>query len=258
MQNLVAAWDIDCTQTIGMIFDVDELLFDNSREIFLAYKFLLDSRGTHIDEGEKFVGRNLFDIISKIKQKYDIDDDVKELVEERKRKYIELLSVTTADVKKGVKEVLTFLDQNRKKLNVRLGYATSSEKVFSDIIIKRVFLCCGLEGYINNGHKFFYYNSENQMAATCWEPGLEKKPSPMLYTKTVEKMGLIPAQCIAFEDSASGVEAALSAGLNVIVIPSLFNEEVFKNLEPNVFKERKICKMSSFLDFLPILFSLVK
>lgn len=44
-----------------------------------------------------------------------------------------------------------------------------------------------------------------------------KKPDPGIYTWVMERMGLAPAQCMAFEDSANGLRAALGAGLRTVV-----------------------------------------
>ena len=250
-KDLLAKWNIDFTQTIGLIFDVDELLFDNAGEIFLAYRSLLDVRGIEMEIKETFPGKDLFDIITRIKEKYAIKDDVEVLVEERKGKYLELLKKTGSSVKKGVKEIFSFLDQNRHQMNIRWGYATSSERVFVDIILQKVFQSCGLWHYLENN------NYNNLISLTCWEPGMQKKPNPMLYLKAVEKIGLFPRQCIAFEDSRSGMASALAAGLGVIIVPSPSNEEAFKDLQPCYFTEKRFCMMESLLDFLPVLSALI-
>ena len=47
------------------------------------------------------------------------------------------------------------------------------------------------------------------------------KPEPDLYLLAAKKLGVDPAQCLAFEDSAPGARAARKAGMTVIVIPDL-------------------------------------
>jgi HAD superfamily hydrolase (TIGR01509 family) len=49
-----------------------------------------------------------------------------------------------------------------------------------------------------------------------------KKPAPDAYEKVLADLGLAPAECIAVEDSANGVRAAVAAGISVIVTPSLY------------------------------------
>lgn len=42
------------------------------------------------------------------------------------------------------------------------------------------------------------------------------KPAPDIYYRAAELLGMAPANCIVFEDSYSGVEAALAAGMRTI------------------------------------------
>lgn len=44
-----------------------------------------------------------------------------------------------------------------------------------------------------------------------------KKPAPDIYLYVLEKMKLTPEQCLAFEDSHHGLQAALAAGLKTII-----------------------------------------
>jgi len=47
------------------------------------------------------------------------------------------------------------------------------------------------------------------------------KPAPDLYIEGISRLGLNPDECIVFEDSPVGAEAALQAGLNVVIVPDL-------------------------------------
>lgn len=49
-----------------------------------------------------------------------------------------------------------------------------------------------------------------------------KKPHPQVYLQVLGDMGLPAAQCLAFEDSANGLQAATAAGLRTIVTPNDF------------------------------------
>lgn len=48
----------------------------------------------------------------------------------------------------------------------------------------------------------------------------KKKPAPDIYLWVLEKMGLPASACLAFEDSANGLKAALASGLATIVTES--------------------------------------
>lgn len=49
-----------------------------------------------------------------------------------------------------------------------------------------------------------------------------KKPHPQVYLQTLQCLALPTAQCLAFEDSANGLQAATAAGLATIVTPNEF------------------------------------
>lgn len=45
------------------------------------------------------------------------------------------------------------------------------------------------------------------------------KPNPQPYLLAAERLGVDPTQCVAIEDSPSGVRSATAAGMRVIVVP---------------------------------------
>lgn len=47
------------------------------------------------------------------------------------------------------------------------------------------------------------------------------KPAPDVYVEAARRLGAQPARCVAFEDSDTGVAAAIAAGMTVIQIPDL-------------------------------------
>ena len=51
------------------------------------------------------------------------------------------------------------------------------------------------------------------------------KPAPDIYLLAAHKLGVEPAQCLALEDSPTGVRAALAAGMTVIQIPDLLEPD---------------------------------
>ncbi len=49
----------------------------------------------------------------------------------------------------------------------------------------------------------------------------ERKPAPDLYELAMKELGLRPNECVAFEDSSAGIQAAVNAGLRVVAVPNL-------------------------------------
>ncbi|KAK2077510.1 hypothetical protein QBZ16_004355 [Prototheca wickerhamii] len=69
---------------------------------------------------------------------------------------------------------------------------------------------------------------------TCCGDEVERgKPAPDCFLAAAEKLGLPPESCLAIEDSRPGVQAALAAGMHVVVVPSAVGESAagcFKGL----------------------------
>lgn len=53
------------------------------------------------------------------------------------------------------------------------------------------------------------------------------KPAPDVFVAAVERLGLVPADCLAFEDAPMGVEAALAAGLTCVAVTTSFEADTF-------------------------------
>lgn len=52
-----------------------------------------------------------------------------------------------------------------------------------------------------------------------------KKPHPQVYLQTLKRLQLPAGACLAFEDSANGLKAALGAGLATVITPNSFTAE---------------------------------
>lgn len=51
-----------------------------------------------------------------------------------------------------------------------------------------------------------------------------KKPAPDIYLHVLERLGLNPKECIAFEDSGIGLAASRAAGIPTVVTPTIYTE----------------------------------
>jgi len=59
------------------------------------------------------------------------------------------------------------------------------------------------------------------------------KPHPEPYLKTVEKLGVVPANALVIEDSVNGVRSGKAAGCRVIAITTSFPRERLIELQPD-------------------------
>jgi len=59
------------------------------------------------------------------------------------------------------------------------------------------------------------------------------KPHPETFLKAAAQLGVPPASCLVFEDAPKGVEAALNAGMNCVVVTTMHAKEEFHDY-PNI------------------------
>ncbi|MGC4036703.1 MAG: HAD family phosphatase [Chitinophagaceae bacterium] len=61
------------------------------------------------------------------------------------------------------------------------------------------------------------------------------KPHPETYLRCAEQLNVSPENCIVFEDSPKGVEAAARAGMQAVVLTTMHDAEDFKGLDNILF-----------------------
>ena len=83
-----------------------------------------------------------------------------------------------------------------------LGLASSSSRALIDAVL-------GLAGLVDS---FSVTVSSEEVA--------RGKPSPDVYLRALEGLGVAPADAIAVEDSGAGIRAAAAAGMRVVAIPN--------------------------------------
>lgn len=57
----------------------------------------------------------------------------------------------------------------------------------------------------------------------------EGKPNPQCFLLAADDLGVSPCECLVFEDSFAGIEAAKNAGMPVIALATTHNEELLKS-----------------------------
>jgi len=53
----------------------------------------------------------------------------------------------------------------------------------------------------------------------------EGKPDPEIYLLVAKELGVLPSECLVIEDSPTGVEAALNAGMKVVAVSTPFTQK---------------------------------
>jgi sugar-phosphatase len=98
----------------------------------------------------------------------------------------------------GVREILALCVQ----LGWRVGLASNSPAVLCQLVLREL----GIAGAFHA-----------VVSADFVECG---KPDPAVYLHAARLLGVPAQECIAFEDSATGVRAARAAGMSVVAVPS--------------------------------------
>ncbi len=125
-----------------------------------------------------------------------------------------------AEAMLGVKEVLEFF----KNKSLPIGLASSSPMILIENIVKKL----GIKEYFS-----VLRSAEDEPLG---------KPHPAVYIKAAQDLGVAPGQCIAFEDSFTGMISALAARMKTIVVPEEENYDLPKFSAAHV-------KLKSLLEF---------
>ena len=107
-----------------------------------------------------------------------------------------LSNISKVKIKSNFKDFIGILRKN----NIRTALATSNTWWMVDKVFEKL----NLRGYFD--------------IVTTKEEVVFNKPSPDIFLKTAEKLGLNNNDCVVIEDSGAGIEAAKAAGMRVIAL----------------------------------------
>lgn len=182
----------------GVIFDMDGTMVDNAEFHKKAWlKFL---KKHDIEISEKEYHKKLFGRTSKEIMRLVFD---RELSAEELEAYSQEKEQTYRDLYKGRLRSLPGLENLLRELQlqgIKLAVATSS--ISKNLIFTLKELRIG---------KFFNVTTNSSEIANS-------KPNPEIFLKTARDLGLDPEECLVFEDSPSGLEAASRAGMTLVAI----------------------------------------
>lgn len=109
-----------------------------------------------------------------------------------------------------------------------MAIASSSKKNMIDVVVDRMKIRSNIQ---------VIHSAEFEKAG---------KPEPFVFLSTAKKLNVSAENCLVFEDSIYGVQAALSAGMQVIAIPP-------KNNYDNKLYKKTSLKLKSMTDWLKII-----
>lgn len=129
-------------------------------------------------------------------------EELKRLEDEKESMFRDIYK----DKVETIPHYLEFLTALRSR-NFKTAVATSAPRANLDLIIKALKIEDKMDSMMSS------------------EDVKSHKPDPEVYLKSAERVGVPPSDCIVFEDSFSGVTAALNAGMKVVGVLSTHTKE---------------------------------
>jgi len=198
----------------GAIFDWDGVVVDSSHIHLKSWEMLAEELDLPLplDHFERGFGKRNQTIIP------DILGWTKniELIEKwglRKEEiYREIASSDGIPLAKGSKEFLERIQPEP----FRCAIGTSTERKNVELAIKQHDL------------------SEFFSASACSEDVQVGKPNPEVFLKAAAGLSILSTQCVVFEDSPHGIEAAINANMKSVALTTSHPANVFMHLKPDL------------------------
>lgn len=186
----------------GFIFDLDGVIVDTAKYHFLAWKKLAQGLGIDFteEENEQLKGVSRVRSLEKILSwgnKTISDDQFNRLMAEKNEDYLRYIDkMDESELLPMVKETLQFLKDSQQ--GISLGSASKNARHILDKVNVNSFFSAIVDG--------------NDVS--------KAKPDPEVFLIAAKLLDIEPNQCIVFEDSVAGVQAANAAGMTSIGIGS--------------------------------------
>jgi HAD superfamily hydrolase (TIGR01509 family) len=183
------------------IFDFDETLVDLEHQHTAAHERLcraMDSRYEEMpEEFRRASGRRIIDDIRDMREFFGWTRPIAELLAERQRYFDEeIAAASDLELMRGAERVIRDLHARGLLLAVASSAVRSSiETILTRFDLLQLFAVIVDGSEVSRG-----------------------KPDPEAYIITAGRLGVDPAHCVVFEDSAFGVRAAKAAGMFCIAV----------------------------------------
>lgn len=199
MSKQQALLDISRLPIAAVLFDMDGLLLDTETIALSVLAATIEGAGFTWSPavGQRMLGRNGRDGDAILSEHYGVEFDVKRIRAEFMRQYERHLRDHSIALKKGALNLLRYLESNR----ILLALVTSSRRSLTKLKLQK-------SGII----KYF-------TVQVCGDELCNGKPDPEGFLLAAEKLDVPPEQCLVLEDSAAGIQAALSAGMAAWWVP---------------------------------------
>lgn len=184
----------------GAIFDLDGVIVDTASFHYLAWKRLADELGFYFSPADnerlKGVSRmKSLDILLEVGNISATDEEKIKMAEKKNKWYVESLkTLTQNDLLNGAKQYLESL--RKKDVKIALGSASKN----APMILEKLHITELFDAVVDG-------NSVSNA-----------KPDPEVFLKAAGLLQLSPEECVVFEDSQAGIDAAKTAEMGTVAI----------------------------------------
>ncbi|MBD3231672.1 HAD-IA family hydrolase [Candidatus Dependentiae bacterium] len=200
----------------AVIFDMDgtiiktEHIWKDIIQSFLRSKGINQLNENQINLLKQNSSAGLYKTISIFKKELNLKGSIEDLLIQK----TEFIKNYFTNKKVDFVEGFTAFHKRLQEKGIASGLATNATIETCDILNKKIKL--------NNffGKNIYTMEHVNNKA----------KPDPAIFLYTAKKLNVNPDQCIIFEDSHVGFQAAKNAGIKCIAVKNEFNEDIISNV----------------------------
>ena len=188
----------------ALIWDVDGVLVDTEALHFNGWRTLLEELGHDLtlDEYRPLIGHGGINNMAMMCQMKRINGDFEALTKRRRAIYLGLRKRGIPVIAENAALLKQFAANYPSLPQIAVSNSVATE-------VRESLQAAGVGRLI----KF--------IISYQGHPDWKRKPAPDLYLAAVEQLGLPAANCLAFEDTESGVTAAHAAGVRVVALPGV-------------------------------------
>lgn len=199
---------MNSSKTKAVIFDMDGVLTDSEPLINMAAVRMYSELGLKVKPEDfiPFIGTGEERYIGGVAEKYKFSIDLKAAKKRVYEIYLELVPTHLRAFPGAVEFV-----RKCKESGLKISLASSADIIKIRANLEKI------------GLPLSYWD-----AVVSAEDVEKKKPSPDLFLKSIERLGVKPYEAVIIEDSVSGIQAALAAGARCIAVAHTFPSSKLK------------------------------